>query len=171
MPPGEVTVAVEYSSLNYKDGLAVTGAGKIIRQFPMVPGIDLAGVVAESSHPDWQAGDRVVLTGWGIGEKHWGGYTQRNRVKPEWLVRLPAQITTKQAMAHRYGWVYGDAVRDGAGVARLAAGRWRGRGHRGGRRRGQHRRRNPRRAWVHRGRFHRPSLRRTNICKSLGRPR
>ena len=99
LPHGDVAIAVEYSSVNYKDGLAVTGTGKIIRQFPMVPGIDLAGTVIESANPKFQQGDRVILTGWGIGEKTWGGYTQQNRVKSEWLVKLPEQFTTKQAMA------------------------------------------------------------------------
>lgn len=99
LPPGEVTIAVEYSSLNYKDGLAVTGAGKIIRQFPMVPGIDLAGTIEESTADGWHPGERVVVTGWGIGERHWGGYTQKNRVKAGWLVRLPGEMSCKQAMA------------------------------------------------------------------------
>jgi acrylyl-CoA reductase (NADPH) len=98
LPAGDVTVAVEYSSLNYKDGLAVTGAGKIIRTFPMVPGIDLAGTVIDSAHGDWKPGDRVVVTGWGIGERYPGGYTQRQRVKASWLVRVPDALTTKQAM-------------------------------------------------------------------------
>lgn len=99
LPQGDVTIAVEYSSLNYKDGLAVTGTGKIIRQFPMVPGIDLAGVVEASESQAFQPGDRVVLTGWGIGERHSGGYTQKARVKGEWLVKLPAGLSTKHAMA------------------------------------------------------------------------
>jgi acrylyl-CoA reductase (NADPH) len=99
LPPGDVTVAVEYSSLNYKDGLAVTGTGKIIRQFPMVPGIDLAGTVIESADARYKAGDRVLATGWGIGERSWGGYTQKNRVKADWLVPLPAGLDTRQAMA------------------------------------------------------------------------
>lgn len=99
LPPGDVTVAVEYSSLNYKDGLAVTGTGKIIRQFPMVPGIDLAGTVVQSADARYQTGDRVVVTGWGIGERTWGGYTQKTRVKADWLVPLPDGLNTRQAMA------------------------------------------------------------------------
>lgn len=99
LPSADVTIAVEYSSLNYKDGLAVTGAGKIIRQFPMIPGIDLAGTVEHSHCGAWNAGDRVILTGWGIGERYPGGYTQRTRAKSEWLVKVPDALSTKQAMA------------------------------------------------------------------------
>ncbi|MCG2838900.1 oxidoreductase [Photobacterium sp. WH77] len=98
LPDGDVTVAVDYSSLNYKDGLAITGAGKIIRQFPMVPGIDFAGTVITSSDNRYQAGDPVVLTGWGVGENHWGGMAQQARVKADWLVPLPAGLNPEQAM-------------------------------------------------------------------------
>ncbi|MBV7263996.1 oxidoreductase [Photobacterium sp. WH24] len=98
LPDGDVTVAVDYSSLNYKDGLAITGAGKIIRQFPMVPGIDFAGTVITSSDSRYQAGDPVVLTGWGVGENHWGGMAQQARVKADWLVPLPAGLNPEQAM-------------------------------------------------------------------------
>ena len=98
LPEGDVTVKVAYSSLNYKDGLAVTGKGKIIRSFPMVPGIDLAGTVTESGSPDYRPGDEVVLTGWGVGERYWGGYTQLNRVQSKWLVPLPRGLSLKQAM-------------------------------------------------------------------------
>ncbi len=98
LPDGNVTVDVEYSTLNYKDGLALTG-GPILRAFPIVPGIDLAGVVTESSDSRWSAGDRVVLNGWLTGEKFWGGYTQRNRVSGDWLTRLPPGIDTRHAMA------------------------------------------------------------------------
>jgi acrylyl-CoA reductase (NADPH) len=94
-----VRVAVEHSSLNYKDGLAVTGKGRIIQSYPMVPGIDLAGTVVESASPRWRPGDRVVLTGWGIGERHWGGYAQQARIKGEWLVPLTEGMTSTQAMA------------------------------------------------------------------------
>ena len=76
LPEGDVTVRVAYSSLNYKDGLAITGKGPVVRKFPMVPGIDLAGTVESSSHPEWKAGDKVVLNGWGVGETHWGGLAQ-----------------------------------------------------------------------------------------------
>ncbi|MES2257931.1 MAG: MDR family oxidoreductase [Pseudomonadota bacterium] len=99
LPPGDVLVAVEYSSLNYKDALAVTGTGAIVRQFPMVPGIDLAGTVLESASPDYQAGDKVVLTGWGVGERYWGGYSQVQRVRSEWLVPLASGLDTHRAMA------------------------------------------------------------------------
>jgi acrylyl-CoA reductase (NADPH) len=98
LPAGDVLVAVEYSSLNYKDGLAVTGAGPIVRQWPMVPGIDLAGRVLASDSPDYAAGDAVVLTGWGVGEKYWGGYSQRQRVRAEWLAPLPPGLDSRRAM-------------------------------------------------------------------------
>jgi acrylyl-CoA reductase (NADPH) len=98
LPEGEVLVSVAYSSLNYKDGLAVTGQGKIIRQFPMVPGIDLAGTVEESASPSYRPGDSVVVTGWGIGERTWGGYAQKARVKADWLVPLPQGLSLKHAM-------------------------------------------------------------------------
>ncbi|NJN67471.1 MAG: oxidoreductase [Chloroflexaceae bacterium] len=98
LPPGDVLVAVAYSSLNYKDGLAITGKGKIVRSYPMVPGIDLAGTVVESQSPDFQPGDRVLLTGWGVGERHWGGYAQMARVQAGWLLPLPAGLTMAQAM-------------------------------------------------------------------------
>jgi acrylyl-CoA reductase (NADPH) len=99
LPEGDVTINVEYSTLNYKDGLAITGRSPVVRKWPMVPGIDLAGVVAESSHPDWKAGDKVVLNGWGVGEVHWGGLAQKARLKGEWLVPLPAKLNSRQAMA------------------------------------------------------------------------
>ncbi len=94
-----VSIDVEYSTLNYKDGLAITGKSPVVRKFPMVPGIDLAGVVTESSHADWSKGDRVVLNGWGVGETHWGGLAQRARLNGDWLLPLPAAFTTRQAMA------------------------------------------------------------------------
>src|SRR6202000_1169080 len=99
LPPGDVTVRVEYSTVNYKDALAITGKAPVVRQFPLVPGIDLAGVVEESGVDALRRGDRVVLNGWGVGESHWGGLAQRARVKADWLVPLPAQLTTRQAMA------------------------------------------------------------------------
>jgi len=99
LPEGDVLLAVDYSSLNYKDGLAITGKGKIVRQWPLVPGIDLAGSVLESSSADYKAGDHVVLTGWSVGEKYWGGYSQRQRVQSKWLVPLPDGLDSKQAMA------------------------------------------------------------------------
>jgi acrylyl-CoA reductase (NADPH) len=99
LPAGDVTVRVEYSTLNYKDGLAITGKGPVVRSFPMVPGIDFAGVVEQSEHPEFKPGDRVVLNGWGVGEVHWGGLAQRARVKGDWLIALPQRFSAKQAMA------------------------------------------------------------------------
>ncbi|HFQ5288876.1 TPA: MDR family oxidoreductase [Vibrio vulnificus] len=98
LPEGNVLVAVDYSSLNFKDGLAITGKGKIIRNFPMIPGIDLAGTVIESQDGRYQTGDQVVLTGWGVGENHWGGMAQRARLNADWLVPLPTGIDSKKAM-------------------------------------------------------------------------
>ena len=99
LPAGDVSVDVEYSTLNYKDGLAITGSSPVVRTFPMVPGIDLAGVVTSSSHSDWKAGDKVVLNGWGVGEVHWGGLAQKARLQGDWLVPLPGAFTSRQAMA------------------------------------------------------------------------
>ncbi|MPY26776.1 MDR family oxidoreductase [Shewanella sp. YLB-07] len=98
LPEGEVLVDVAYSSLNYKDGLAVTGIGRIIRNFPMVPGIDFAGVVSESADPRYKKGDEVILTGWGVGENHWGGMAEKARVKGDWLVPMPQACNAKKAM-------------------------------------------------------------------------
>ena len=99
LPEGDVLAAVAHSSLNYKDGLAVTGKGKVIRVFPCVPGIDLAGSVLESGSPAYKTGDRIIITGWGLGERHWGGYAQRARVKSEWVQPMPDQLDTRRAMA------------------------------------------------------------------------
>lgn len=99
LPEGNVTIDVAYSTLNYKDGLAITGSSPVVRKFPMVPGIDLAGTVRESSHADWKAGDKVVLNGWGVGEGHWGGLSQVARLNGDWLVPLPSAFSEKQAMA------------------------------------------------------------------------
>ena len=99
LPEGNVTVKVAASTLNFKDGLAITGKSPVVRKFPMVPGIDLAGTVEASSHPDWQPGDRVVLNGWGVGEAHWGGLAERARLNGDWLVPLPPAFTPEQAMA------------------------------------------------------------------------
>jgi acrylyl-CoA reductase (NADPH) len=98
LPEGDVTVDVEFSTLNYKDGLAITGKGPVVRTFPMVPGIDFAGVVRSSGHPEFNAGDRVVLNGWGVGEQHWGGLAQRAKVRGDWLVHLPAAMSSRGAM-------------------------------------------------------------------------
>ena len=99
LPEGDVRVAVSWSSLNYKDALAITGRSPIVRKWPMVPGIDFAGTVEQSSHPLWKVGDPVVLTGFGVGEGHWGGLAQRAQVKGDWLVGLPAGLDAKHAMA------------------------------------------------------------------------
>jgi acrylyl-CoA reductase (NADPH) len=99
LPEGNVTVRVEYSTLNYNDGLAITGKSPVVRKFPMVPGIELAGVVESSDDPDWKPGDDVVLNGWGVGEVHWGVLAQKARLRGEWLVPLPAAFRRKQAMA------------------------------------------------------------------------
>ncbi|MFZ2493867.1 MAG: alcohol dehydrogenase catalytic domain-containing protein, partial [Thermoanaerobaculia bacterium] len=98
LPAGDLLVDVAYSSLNYKDGLAVTGSGRIIRKFPMVPGIDLAGTVLESTSDEFRPGDRVVAVGQGLGEQSWGGYTQRQRLAADALVALPPALSPKQAM-------------------------------------------------------------------------
>ena len=98
LPPGEVLIRVVYSSLNYKDGLAVTGKPGVIRTYPMVPGVDLAGIVEESSSPDFKPGDEVVVTGCGTSEVHWGGYAQMARLKAEWVVPVPKVLSLKQAM-------------------------------------------------------------------------
>ncbi len=99
LPEGNVTVDVAFSTLNYKDGLAITGKSPVVRKFPLVPGIDLAGTVRDSSHPDVKVGDAVVLNGWGVGESHSGGLAQRARLQGDWLVPLPQAFTPQQAMA------------------------------------------------------------------------
>lgn len=100
LPTGNVTVEVAWSTLNYKDALAITGqGGAVVRSFPMVPGIDLAGTVLHSDDPDYRAGDAVLLNGWGVGEKHWGGLAQRARLQGEWLIPLPRGLSARQAMA------------------------------------------------------------------------
>jgi acrylyl-CoA reductase (NADPH) len=98
LPDRDVTVDVEYSSLNYKDALAITGRGAIVRSWPMVPGIDLAGTVSASRSPDWKAGDKVVVTGWGLGENHWGGLARKARLDAGWLLRIPAPFDARSAM-------------------------------------------------------------------------
>jgi acrylyl-CoA reductase (NADPH) len=99
LPAGDVSVRVHYSTLNYKDGLAITGKGPVVRSFPMVPGIDFAGEVLESTSPEFKVGDAVLLNGWGVGEGHWGGLAQQARVKADWLIPLPKGFTAKQALA------------------------------------------------------------------------
>jgi len=98
LPDNEVLVRVDYSTINYKDGLALTGTRPIIRSYPLVPGIDLAGVIESSQDERWQVGDRVVVNGWGMGEGHWGGLTQYAQVKGDWLVKLPDALSTREAM-------------------------------------------------------------------------
>jgi len=98
LPTGDVLIQVDYSTLNYKDSLAITGASPVVRNFPMVPGIDFAGTVEHSDHADFKAGDQVLLNGFGVGEGHWGGLAQKARVKGDWLVALPTAFTPKQAM-------------------------------------------------------------------------
>jgi acrylyl-CoA reductase (NADPH) len=96
---GDVTVHVEYSTVNYKDGLAVTGKAPVVRRFPMIAGVDFAGTVVASSHPGWKPGDKVILNGWGLGETHLGAYAEKARIKGDWLVGLPPGMTTRDAMA------------------------------------------------------------------------
>ena len=99
LPEGDVTLRVAHSTVNYKDALALANKAPIVRRWPMVPGIDGAGVVEQSTHPMWKAGDHVILNGWGVGESHWGCLAQQARLKGDWLVRLPPSFTTRQAMA------------------------------------------------------------------------
>ncbi|NFV80249.1 acryloyl-CoA reductase [Magnetospirillum aberrantis] len=99
LPPGDVTVRVDYSTLNYKDGMVLKGLGRLVRSYPHVPGIDFVGTVEASDHPDWKAGDKVILTGWRVGEVWWGGYAQYARVRGEWLVPLPKGLSARRAMA------------------------------------------------------------------------
>jgi acrylyl-CoA reductase (NADPH) len=96
---GDVTVGIEWSTVNYKDGLALTGKAPVVRRFPMIPGVDFAGTVEASAHPRWKAGDKVILNGWGLGETHLGAYAEKARVKGDWLVRLPPSMSAREAMA------------------------------------------------------------------------
>lgn len=96
---GDVTVAVDATTVNYKDGLAITGKAPVVRRFPMIPGVDFAGTVLSSSHPDWKEGDKVILNGWGVGETHFGAYAAKARVKGDWLVPLPDDMSARTAMA------------------------------------------------------------------------
>ena len=99
LPDGDVTLAVDYSTINYKDALAITNKSPIVRKWPMVAGIDAAGTVKESAHPAFKSGDKAILMGWGVGESHWGGLAQKVRVNGDWLVKLPRGVTTREAMA------------------------------------------------------------------------
>src|SRR5207344_2664731 len=96
---GDVTIRVSHSTVNYKDGLAVSGKAPVVRRFPMIPGIDFVGMVEASTHPEWKPGDRVILNGWGVGETHLGAYAEKARVKGDWLVPAPAGMTGREAMA------------------------------------------------------------------------
>ena len=96
---GDVTVRVEYSTVNYKDGLAVTGKAPVVRRFPMIAGVDFASTVESSSHSAWKPGDKVILNGWGLGETHLGAYAEKARIKGDWLVRLPASISARDALS------------------------------------------------------------------------
>ncbi len=99
LPKGDVTVAVSHSTLNYKDALAITGKGPVVRQFPMVPGVDLVGTIEQSDNAKFNVGDKVILNGFGVGEKHWGGLAEKARLKADWLISLPENISPEQAMA------------------------------------------------------------------------
>ena len=119
LPAGDVTVAVEYSTVNYKDGLCLSAkGGGLVRKYPHVPGIDFAGTVEASDDDRYQPGDKVVLTGWRVGEVHWGGYAQKARVKADWLVPLPKGLDARQANGRGHRRVYLDAGRDGVGRPR-----------------------------------------------------
>ena len=133
---GDVTARVTHSTLNYKDGLALTGKAPVVRRFPMIPGIDFAGVVESSSHPDFKPGDRVVLNGWGTGETHLGAYGEKSRVKGDWLIPLPEGLIARAGDGDRHGGLHRHAGRYGAGEARADA-----RGRPGGRDRCGRRRR------------------------------
>ena len=99
LPQTDIAVEIQYSTLNFKDGLAIANKGPVVRQWPMIPGIDGSGRILQSSHPQWQVGDHVIHNGWGVGETHWGCLAQRAHLKSEWLVKLPPAFTTRQAMA------------------------------------------------------------------------
>ncbi len=120
LPETEVTVAVEYSTVNYKDGLCVGPGGGLVRKYPHIPGIDFAGTVEESSDDRYKPGDKVVLTGWRVGEAHWGGYSQKARVRADWLVPLPEGLTTRQAMAVGHGPVLVTGAAGGVGSVATA---------------------------------------------------
>ena len=129
---GDVTFRVEWSTLNYKDGLAVTGKAPVVRRFPMIPGIDGAGTVTASSHPDWKPGDKVILNGWGCGETHLGMYGALARVKGDWLVPLPDGLSRAGRHGDRDRRLHRHAVCPGAGAAWAHPGERADRGDRGG---------------------------------------
>src|ERR1700754_1187782 len=148
LPEGAVTVRVEFSTVNYKDGLAITGKSPVVRKFPMVPGIDFAGVVESSDSNDFRAGDRVLLNGWGVGEGHWGGFAQKARVKAEWLQKVPEKFSTQQAMAIGTAGLPRQPLRRRPGCARSHAGSRRGASDGRVRRRRQHRHCAARQIWI-----------------------
>lgn len=122
MPEGDVTVEVAYSTLNYKDALAITGKAPIAKTYPMVPGIDLAGVVTESDNPDFKPGDQVVLNGWGVGEKHWGGLAEKARLSGDWLIPLQAPVYSAPGHGHWHRGLHRHVMRDRPGEAGRQAG-------------------------------------------------
>jgi acrylyl-CoA reductase (NADPH) len=121
LPTGDVTIAVEYSTLNYKDGLVLTTGGGLVKTWPHVGGIDFAGTVEKSDNPGFKPGDKVVLNGWRVGELQWGGYASRARVKGDWLVKLPASISPAARHGDRHRRLYLHALRHGAGEASACA--------------------------------------------------
>jgi len=150
---GDVTVRVEWSTVNYKDGLAISGKAPVVRRFPMIPGIDFVGMVEASSHPEWKPGDRVVLNGWGVGEKHLGGYAEKALVSGDWLVPVPSGMTGRETMAiGTAGYTAMLAVMALERGALPGAGA----GHRGGGRSGLGRDRHPRQARLSGGGVHGP---------------
>ena len=157
LPDAPVTVRVEYSTVNYKDGLAITGKSPVVRKFPMVPGIDMAGIVEASTSETWRPGDRVLLNGWGVGEGHWGGFSQKARVKAEWLQRVPEELHHSSGDGHWYRRIYREPLRRRAGAPRVDARSGGCAGHRrlGRRRQRRHRAAGRRRLQGHR--IHRQS--------------
>ena len=157
LPAGDVTVAVEYSTLNYKDGLVLTSGGGLVKTWPHVGGIDFAGTVEASDNPGFKPGDKVVLNGWRVGELHWGGYATKARVKGDWLVKLPASISTKRAMAIGTAGYTSMLCVMALREAWREAGIGRGAGDRRGGRRRLGRRRDPGQARLPGRRRHRPA--------------
>lgn len=169
LPEGDVTVRVACSTLNYKDALAITGKSPVVRRFPMIPGIDLAGVVEASDNPDWKPGDKVVLNGWGVGETHCGGLAQKARLKGEWLVPLEPAFSMSQAMAIGTAG-YTAMLCPGAREARRDAGRRSGAGHRRRRRRREASRWRCCRSWAMRSLRSRAAPRKATTSKALAPP-
>ena len=118
---GDVVVRVSHSTVNYKDGLAITGKLPVVRRWPMIPGIDFSGEVVTSTHAGFKPGDEVILNGWGVGETHFGAYAKMARVKGDWLIKQPPAILRRRSDGDRHGRLYGDALRDGAGASRRRA--------------------------------------------------